>query len=250
MKKFPYLVLAVLLFAITARSATPPAAKPRDITTTDGITYHNATILGRNSHEIMIACDEGTIYIPIETLPADLQVDTAKVAADKLEAEKKAKIESSKHEFLPGTEKHAFPQLNPDYFPAELAGQIASYNTKAQVSDMLADGKKPPYADPTLSANTSKLAALLIIYTNYKTFMAKPPAGTDVDAARKAVAAGDYKPYTDMPEIVFEAIRGVPDKVEISKSADNATEITTYTFGDFKFLFQNGKFWQLKAPQK
>jgi hypothetical protein len=250
MKKLLSIFLVVLALALPAHSAPAPAPKPRDIKTTNGVTYHNATILGRNSSEIMIACDEGTIYIPIENLPPDLQTDTNKVAADKAVQDKAAKIESSKHEFLPGTEKHPFPELNPDYFPAELASQITSYDTKAQFSNLLASGGHSADTDTTLKANTDKLADLRAIYENYKTFIEKPPAGTDVDAARKAVAAGDYKPYTDMPEIVFEAIRGIPDKVETSKAADNATEVKTYSYGDFKFLFQNGKFWQLKAPQK
>ena len=261
MKRILYSLLAVLFLIASARSAdTPAVVKPRDIVTRDHVTYHNATILGRNDHEIQIACDEGTIYIQLDNLPADLQkelgymgpgmqekADAEKAAqlkaqAAKDEADKKAKLESAKHEIQPGAEKHPYPELNPDFFPAELSMQIASYNTKAQLSNILAGGKHDPATDATLKTNADKLAALHIIYTNYKKLVENPPAGVDVATARKAVTDSNFKPYLGMPDVVLEVLMGVPDQVEDSTSDDKVAE-KIYHYDKAAFRFRNGAYY-------
>lgn len=263
MKRILCLFLAVSFLAAPARSADKtPAPKPRDIVTRENVTYHNATIIGRNDHEIMVASDEGTAYIPLDSLQPDLQkelgylgaglqqkADAEKAAqlkeqAAKEEADKKAKIESAKHEFLPGAEKHAYPELNPDYFPAELSAQITSYDTKAQLSNILAGGKHDPDTDATLKANGEKLAALHTIYTNYKNFVENPPAGADVAFARKAVTDSNYKPYFGMPDFVLEVLLGLPDKIEDSTSTEGEpVPEKVYHYDKAQFRFRNGKYY-------
>jgi hypothetical protein len=253
--------LAVALLASAAQAApSPTPAKPRDITTKDGMTYHHATIMGSTSTQIMLSCDEGTIYVPLDNLPNDIQKeigykgpgvkekeDAEKAAALKAQAEKAAldkqsKIESSKHEIVRGTEKDPYPQLNPDFFPDELATEIAAYNTTAQYNVILSQGQHSPDTDATIKSNAQKLTALHAIYLEYKKFMAEPPVGTDVAAASKAVADSDYKPYLGMPEIAYEAIRGVPDKVETVTGDDKIVK-KIYHYGDHQFGFADGKYW-------
>lgn len=267
MKTILYSCLAVVFFAAALRAATPTPAPPRDITTLDGITYHHATIMGSTSTVIMLSCDEGTIYIPIDKVPAEIQKEVGykgpgmkekeeaekaaeqKAAAARAEEEKKAKLESAKHEWLPGTEKDAWPQLNPDFFPAELSSQISAYNTKAQFNMIMSKAEHTPDTDATIKANGDKMTALLAIYLDYKKFMENPPAGTDVAAARKAVADLQYKPYQGMPEIVLEAIMGPPDKVETTTGADNVAE-KIYHYGAIKFTFRNGGFYDPSQVEK
>ena len=262
MKVILYSFLAVVLLAGTARAVE----KPRDITTKDNVTYHNATIMGHDTHQAMISCDEGTVFVPLESLPADIQKElgymgpgaqekadaekaaAAKAQAEKEEKDKQAKLESSKHEILPGTEKHAYPELNPDFFPDELASQISAYNTKAQFTNILAGGAHSPDTDATIKANAAKMAALRTIYLNYKKFMESPPADLDAAKARKAVANQDYKPYGGMPDIILESIMGVPDKVESHTSPDNTTTVKSYHYGEHKFDFENGKYIDAANP--
>jgi hypothetical protein len=258
MKIILHSFLALALLAATA-PAVPVAVKPRDITTLDGTTYHHATIMGSTSTVVMISCDEGTVYIPIDKVPAEIQKEVGykgpgmkekeeaekaallKAQAEKAELDKQAKLESTKHEILPGTEKDAWPQLNPDFFPPELSSQISAYNTKAQFNMIMSKADHTPDSDAAIKANTDKMAALLAIYLDYKKFMENPPAGIDADAARKAVADLQYKPYPGMPEIALQAIMGPPDKVETTTSADNVAE-KIYHYGANKYTFRNGGF--------
>ncbi|HWB59500.1 MAG TPA: hypothetical protein VG733_08410 [Chthoniobacteraceae bacterium] len=252
--------LSALLLPAIAHAAPPAAAaKPRDITTKDGTVYHNATIVGSTADEVMVAYDGGTAYVQINNLPDDLQKDlkymtpeerakaeaekaAEKKAADaKAELDKKAKLESSKHEYVPGTEKSAYPQLNPDFFPDELSSQIAAYNTKAQYNAILAGGPKSPDTDATIKDNVQKMTELHSIYTAYKAFVQNPPAGVDLPAARKAVADQLVKPYDSMPEIAFRAIWGVPDKVDTAKGDDKSVS-KTYHYGKSNFTFKDGKY--------
>jgi hypothetical protein len=257
MKTILYSFLAVATLAAVHAATAPEPVKPRDITTKDGTTYHHATIMGSTSTTAMLSCDEGTVYVEIEKLPADIQKEIGwlgpggrekaeaekaaeqKALAQQAEQEKKAKIESSKHELLPGTEKDPWPQLNPDFFPAELSSQISAYNTKAQYNMILSKGARTPDTDATIEANAGTLTALHAIYLDYKKFMENPPAGINADAARKAVADLDYEPYGGMPEIVLQAIMGPPDKV-VNVSVGEVK----YVYGKSEFTFIDGKYAQ------
>jgi hypothetical protein len=254
MKKILSLFLALAVFAAIAHAAPPPTpAKPRNIVTKDGTTYHNATIISHNGSEAMVACDEGTVFIKLVDMPPDIQQElgfkgegvaereaAAAAAAREAAAEQavKDKIrleESRKHEYVVGTEKEKFPQLNPDFFPDELVSQISAYNTKAQFTSIIA-GDKSPDSVKTVTENTAILKTLHANYLEYKNFVAKPPEGADLTTARKAVADGNYKPYVGEPEVVAKAIMGIPDKVDESEGK------RVYHYGDSRLLFADGKY--------
>ena len=247
-----------LAFAFLAASAHA-IDKPRTIVTKDGSTYHNATIISHDANQAMVACDEGTVFIKLDNLPADIQSELGylgpgvaekqaaeKAAAEKAQAEKEAqekqqKLESSKHEYLPGSEKERYPRLNPDFFPDELASEIDAYNSKAQYTAILAGGTQSPETTQTINANAAVLKTLHANYLEYKAFIQNPPQGTDVNAARKAVTDGDYKPYPGEPEIVAKAIMGIPDKMD-APPVDGAGVKRIYYYGKSQLLFVDGKY--------
>lgn len=268
MKNILSLLLTVVVFTTFTHAAdVKPAAKPRDIILSDGTVYHHATIVGSTARTVMVASDEGTFNIPITSLPADMQKDLnymtpeerkkaeaekaalLKADAAKAEADKKARLEASKFEVLPGSEKDAYPRLNPDFFPSELASQISAYNTKAQYTSIIAGQAHTPEIDASIKANAQKLAQLHDIFVGYKNYIQGLPAGPDADTARKAVGGGDYKPYQGMPEIVLQAMMGVPDSVENATSEAGKPE-KIYHYGSSKFRFRNGGYYDPSLAQK